>query len=108
MKMLKVEKLTVGEHDFYIKTSTRSMIEYEELSGKSIANLNTTNDLLKFFYTTAKAGAKSEGVDFKYTYDEFLDLIDDYPTEALNGFRNALDKLGQSDKKKVTKKTTKK
>lgn len=99
MKMLKVKKIKVGQTEFHIKLTTRAMIEFEELSGSSIANFSSTGDIIKLFYCTAKAGAKSEKVEFKYSFEEFLDIIDEYPTEAMTEFTKCLDAL--SDKKKV-------
>ena len=81
------------------------MIEYEALSGGNIAAFEGTAKLIMFFYCTAKAGAKSAGTEFKYTYDEFLDLIDDYYEEVMVNFTTALtEEQGGVGKKHITKK----
>ena len=101
MKLLDSRTVKVGDMNFPIKITMRSMIEYEQLSGSSIATLDGTGKLIQFFYCTAKAGAKSEGSEFNYTYEQFLDLIDDYYMEVITNFTAA---LATGDvKKKVAK-----
>jgi hypothetical protein len=90
MKLAEVNKVKVGERSFSIKLTNRAMIEYEALTGETMLNLTGSERLVKLFYCTAKAGAKSENHDFKYTYEEFLDLIDDYYLDVLNNFTNAI------------------
>jgi hypothetical protein len=90
MKLVEVKKVKIGEKSFPIKLTNRAMIEYESLTGDTVLNLAGSERLVKLFYCTAKAGAKSEGHDFKYGYEEFLDLIDDYYLDVLNNFTEAI------------------
>jgi hypothetical protein len=90
MKLIEVNNVKVGEREFPIKLTNRAMIEYEALTGETVLNLTGSERLVKLFYCTAKAGARSESQEFKYTYDEFLDLIDDYYLDVLNNFTTAI------------------
>jgi hypothetical protein len=99
MKLLEAKRVKVGEKEFLVKITLRSMIDYETLSGKSITDIEGTENLIKFFYCTAKAGAKSTGEAFAYSYDEFLDSIDNFYNEALTNFSEALFESGGEGKK---------
>ena len=106
MELLEIKRVKVGDRDYPIKITARAMIEYEKLSGKSIAEYEGTENLFQFFYVTAKAGAKSEGIKFEYTYDQFLDAIDDYYTEAVTNFSMAIFEPGEENKKKQGQKSS--
>jgi hypothetical protein len=47
-------------------------------------------NIIQLFYCTAKAGAKSLGKEFIYTFEEFLDTIDDYYEDVITEFTKAL------------------
>jgi hypothetical protein len=102
MNLLDIRELKAGDLTLYIKLSMRSMIEFETLSGGSIKQMDTTEKTLMFLYCTAKAGAKSKGVEFKYTFDSFLDMLDemDY-LSVLSDFTNILLEKGEESKKKM-------
>lgn len=105
MKLLGNKNVKVGDTNFPIKITNRSMIDYEALSGSNISSFEGTEKLIMFFYCTAKAGAKSEGVEFKYTYNEFLDVIDDYYADVMTNFTAALaSEQGGVGKKHLPKK----
>ena len=104
MKLAETKKVKIGDLLFSVKITNRVIIEYEALTGGSIMDFKNTESFLKFFYCTAKAGAKSDGVEFKYTFDEFLDAIDDYYIETISGFSKALfDEPGGDGKKQKLK-----
>ena len=87
---------------FPIKITNRAMIEYEALSGGTMVSFEGTEKLIMFFYCTAKAGAKSAKTEFTYTYDEFLDIIDDYYLEVVTNFTTAItsEQGSEGDEKK--------
>jgi hypothetical protein len=99
MKLADVKRVKVGDREFPVKLTIRAMIDYESLSGDSILNLEGTEKSMKFFYCTAKAGARSEGKEFM-TYDQFIDAIDDDFAEAVTNFSQALFEAGGDTKKK--------
>lgn len=86
MKLAEVKSIKVGEKSFPVKVTQRAMNDYEELSGETIATFQGSKRMGMLFYCTAKAGAKSVGHEFKYTYEQFLDVIDDYYIDILNEF----------------------
>ena len=83
MKLLKEKIVKIDGLDYPVKMSARAMINYEELSGKSISNIQTLKDITILFYCTVKAG----GSDMNY--EQFMDLIDEKP-EALTDFSNLM------------------
>ena len=100
MKLAEAKKVKVGDLEFSVKLTMRAAIDYEALTGTSIADIEGTEKSMKFFYCCAKAGAKSEGKEFKYSFEDFLDAIDDYCIEAAENFSQALFEPGNDTKKK--------
>lgn len=98
MKLLDNQSVKVGDKNFPIRVSVRAMIEYEKLTGKPITSFEGTEDLIRFFYVTAKAGAKAEGNPFSYTYEQFIDLIDDYYADAITNFSKVIYEGGEQKK----------
>jgi len=90
MKLAEVKSIKVGEKTFPIKLTQRAMNEYEELTGETIASFKGSERMGKLFYCTAKAGARDAKHDFKYTYEQFLDVIDDYYVDTVNNFMPAV------------------
>jgi hypothetical protein len=103
MRFLKNHKVRIGKHSFYVRITNRAIIEYEELSGDKTMNFESTGNMLKFFYCTAKAGALSEKQKFNYSYSQFLDLIDNYFSETMTAFNEVMseESEGQDEKKKL-------
>lgn len=100
MKLLDYKTIKVGDIEFPIRITMRSIIDYESLAGSSITSMDTTEKLVKFFYCTAKAGAKATKEEFTYTYDEFLDVIDNYFEETITNISEALTESGGAGKKR--------
>ena len=70
MKLLKDKSVKIGEKEYPIRMSVRSMINFEELAGHSIATINTLSDISILFYCTVVAAGE------KLTYEQFMDMID--------------------------------
>jgi len=84
MKFRETKKIEVGDLEFHVRLTTRAIIGYDELTGRNWwvdfgAEEIKHEKLAQLFYVTAKAGAKEKGIEFKYTYEQFLDMTDDYP-----------------------------
>jgi len=101
-------KISIKGQEYLIKKSFRSLLLFEELSGKGIDDMKESlTDLMLLFYCIIKANNKEI---FKYTLDEFIDVIDEETAEKpLDKFNEYL--LGQTksekprkNKKKVVKK----
>jgi hypothetical protein len=89
--------IKVGEKNFPVKYSFRAIKGYNQQIADNEADSN--DEFCIIFYHLAKAGAKFANEEFNYGYEEFIDLIDDYFFEAVEGFNKA---FGESndDKKK--------
>jgi len=70
--------------------TNRAILEYEELSGDKNMDFGSTRNMLRFFYCIAKAGARDERKKFDYSYEEFLNIIDDYYAETLSSIAGVL------------------
>jgi hypothetical protein len=99
MNLLGLKSVKVGDKEFPIMLTNRAMIEYEALSGSSVVSFQSTKELIQFFYCTAKAGAKKTGKEFTYTYDEFLDVIDEFYLDTITNFSEAITEPGGEEKK---------
>lgn len=97
--------VTVGPVQIPIKFTFRAMIDFEKMTGKSIQEATGTEDIVMLFYCTAKAGAKDMKTSFPYTFDQFLDEVDNFP-ESIISFYEAINstKDGEPEEKKQTPK----
>jgi hypothetical protein len=93
MRLSELRYVRVGEMDFPIKVTNRAMILYEQLTGNAVIKFTGSENLTKLFYATAQAGARAEGKPFPYDYEGFLDVIDDYHMEVVNGFGETIFEL---------------
>lgn len=101
MELLENKIVKVGDREFPIRVTNRAMIEYEKLAGSSISDMDGHERLIKFFYCTARAGAKSEGKEFNFSFEQFLDAIDNYYLETLTNFSKAIAGPGGEEKKPI-------
>jgi hypothetical protein len=102
MKLLEGKKIRIAGNDFSLRITVRAMIEYENLTGESISDMKggQTEKLIKFFYVIAKAGARNEKMEFEYSYEEFLDIIDDHYLDFITNLYEAVFSPGGDDEKK--------
>lgn len=71
MKPLEEKSIKIGDNNYTLKKSARAYLKFEELSGHSINEFDsTTKDSINFFYACFWGGGS------RITFDEFLDLID--------------------------------
>lgn len=100
--MLKSTKIKLNEKEYILKQSFRSLLMFEEMTGKNITNINDSlTDTLKLFYCMLKASN-----EFDYTYDQFVDIVDSNEN-SVDSFTNYLIELN-SDNNSVDKKKVKK
>lgn len=83
MELLETKLIKIGDKEYPIKMTLRSMINFQKHTGKSIDDMSTLEDVTIYFYYTFKAGGS------EMTYDEFMDMIDDKP-ESIAAFTAAL------------------
>jgi len=70
-------KITIAGTEFKIAQSFRALMMFEELTGKTVNQINeSVADILKLFYCILKGNNLTT---FEYTFESFLDLIDEQP-----------------------------
>lgn len=103
--MLDEIKISIKEKDYIVKKSFRSLMLFEELSGRGIDDMKESlTDLMLLFYCILKANNKET---FIYTLDEFIDVLDEETSEKpLDKFNDYLIKQAEpiKGKKKIKKK----
>jgi len=102
MKLLATQWLKLGDDRFPYRASFRAMIDFEEYTGKSVDTITKINDIAYFLYASIKAGSKAEKIEFKMSFDKFLDVIDAYPgilTEISETLFNAGEESGEVNPK---------
>lgn len=97
--LLETKYVIVGIEKIPIRFTFRAMMDFENATGKSIQLATSTEDVVRLFYVLAKAGAKDKKVEFIYTFEDFLDLIDNHPESIVN-FYSALSNGEEVDEKK--------
>jgi len=71
--MIKETTITIGDKEYLIKKSYRSLLEFEEQTGKAITSMQETlKDLLMFFYCIVISNNKTQ-----FNFYEFVNLIDE-------------------------------
>ena len=99
-----MEQITINldGKDFILRQSFRALTEFEHLTGKNAYEVNASiSDSLNIFYCMLKACNRNS---FNYSYDEFIDLLDESPTQlaTFNEFLMSLVKeTAVAPKKKV-------
>lgn len=71
-------KITILGREIELKSSFRSYMIYENITGKSFQSLTTLADIITFMYANVLAVLKSPEISF----EEFLDFIDENPNEV--------------------------
>ena len=72
--------ITINDKDIELKYTLRSMMMYENITGKTFAP-EGVSDILTFFYCIVVASAKN----YELKFDDFLDVIDENQ-DKLNEF----------------------
>ncbi len=94
------EKITLFGKEWILKRSMTAFLLFEELRKKPISELsNSLVDTLTIFYCILKAKNK----DFNYSFDEFIELLDD-EIDALNNFNAYMEKESSKVKSESSKK----
>jgi hypothetical protein len=72
--------VTIGGKEYKVKQTMRSVMLFEEMTGKSIGSMDAGKimDVLTMLYCTLKACNKAEfdSIDF----DAFVDMVDEQPS----------------------------
>jgi hypothetical protein len=95
--MVKEVKISLGGKEYLVKQSYRSLLYFEEMTGRGIVTLQQNiKDLLQLFYCMVKANNKIE-----FTFDEFITLIDNEP-ESMDAFNKYLVDAKEEEKPEET------
>lgn len=100
-------KITIDGVEYTIKQSFRSLMLFEEMTGKNISKMDESiADILKLFYCILKGNNMET---FMYSFDAFVDVIDEKP-ETLVVFTDYLQAQAQpqAEAEPVKKKATSK
>ena len=95
-----------------MKYSFRSLIIFEEITGKTMTVPDTLKDILILFYSIILSSAKGSLQDF--TWDMFMDWLDENPeitiefTQWLKDVLEAQNSITEKHSKGVEKKTRRK
>ena len=73
-------KIQVKEKEIELKYTMRSLMIYEDITGKSF-NPSTLKDIMIYFYSTLLASDRDTDVSF----DEFVDYVDEH-NEVISEF----------------------
>lgn len=68
-------KIQILDKEVELKSSFRSYIIFENITGRSFQTLSTLSDVLVFMYANVLASLKDTSISF----DEFLDYVDGNP-----------------------------
>lgn len=67
-------KITIKEDELELRYSFRALMAYEQILGKTFEPRGIT-EVITFFYCVIITSKK----DLQFTYDEFLDMLDENP-----------------------------
>lgn len=89
--------VNVGDIQFIIKYSNKALLNY-------LNRLETDSEgidsLYNYFYDLALNGARSSNIEFAYSRDQFIELIDSIP-DSITNFQIAVSSFkGEENKKK--------
>lgn len=85
--MLDGISIKINETEYVVKKSYRSLLLFEETTGRGVDQIKeNVSDLMTLFWCILKANNKDT---FKFTFDEFIDLLDEYP-DTVEVFNNYL------------------
>jgi hypothetical protein len=105
MELNIVRKVKVGNLVFSIKYSNRALLAF---TNWNIKEPESYDALITYFFDLSRTGAKADGKEFNYSFEEFLDIVDGSPESIVN-FKKAVGELFEpaDDKKKPTVKRSK-
>ena len=93
--------IKINNVEYTVKKSYRSLLLFEETTGRGVDKIReNVSDLMTLFWCMLKSNNRET---FKFSFDEFIDLLDEYP-ETIEVFNDYL----MEEAKKVEKTAGKK
>ena len=105
-------KVNIKDQEIEMKYSFRSLIIFEEITGKTLTVPESLKDILILFYSVILGSAKGSLQD--WTWDNFMDYLDENPeitVEFTNWLKDVLETqngITEKHSKDVEKKTRRK
>lgn len=105
-------KVNIKDQEITLKYSFRSLIIFEEITGKTLTVPESLKDILILFYSVILSSAKGSLQD--WTWDNFMDWLDENPEitiEFTNWLKDVLETqngITEKHSKEVEKKTRRK
>lgn len=69
-------KIKINDKEIELKQTVRSLIIYENITGQSMLQPQTMEDVLTYFFCVVLGSSK----DYSIKYEDFLDTIDENPS----------------------------
>lgn len=95
-------EVKIKEESFWYVWNNRAGMIYEGLTDAPFYAIKKQVDYFKFVYAGIKAGAILKGIDFNFTFDEFVDYCDKNEVDILTLLADKNDDIPveSTDKKK--------
>ena len=76
---VETKEFKIQDETYYFRPNFRAMIEFEKIAKKSTSQLDDSSmiDSSQLLYCGVISGMRKKQKEFKLSYDEFIDLIDD-------------------------------
>jgi len=100
LELLQTKYIDIGVKRYPVRLSFRAMIEYETMTGLKVQDITGTENMIKLFYCSVKAGSENSYEFFDLSYEDFLSRIDDHPQSFIEFTELLLDKNSNDEKKK--------
>ena len=81
-------KFKIKDKEYELKYTVRTMIMYENMTQDTFRQPESLTDVLTFLYCIVVSSTK----DYSYTFDEFLDYVDEHP-DIIDEFTKWLNSL---------------
>jgi hypothetical protein len=97
-------RIKFNDVEYVVKKTNKAIIDFEVLAQKKISQLDDSyTDTMTLFYCFLKAANRDT---FKYTFDQFLDVLDDNmdSIQVFNDYATSLVKENIKDNNSVKKK----
>lgn len=95
MNRIQTYKIEVDEEELPFRFSIMSSIGYFELTGKEATTIKTDKEAIDYFYCAYKAGCAYTKQEVKIQFEDWYNLVDDYPeliAELTRKFESSLKK----------------
>ena len=73
-----IDEIKIKEKEFILRNSNRSLLKFEEITGRSVMNMESNyTDTIKLFWCILYGANRKS---FLYDFEDFLDILDEDET----------------------------